>query len=607
MIWQFIDRLVKDIQNEPWAKRCSDRPFWEYLASTLQNIFLPAFLNETSDRVEKIIDIDPDLPEPEILTRVTRYMVMFLGALSASVRIYDPDTGQMLSYGSFPFEEAARPTYIPLENTIAGDVVKNQQTHLVPNILKEDRYSDKDVVKRKGAHSLMAIPFAIPRFFPHERDTVGVIQIYYPENDREFPPLDIQLAELMARRLSFVIARKKILSLYRVNEKKEAILQKIFQKLGSREGVKMKEVFNRVIPEIADIINLQSCALFSVSEDHQHVVLEAGYPETFGYHGIGKNFPVKSEPAFEMILGQEANLEETPFEVVTPAYILIIDPQQTGKISPNLKKFAANHDINSILYVPLRVGGEVTHFMTFDAIDFRKGYSEWEIEIFLFLGRELIQAQRLEQLDDILHDFKNPAIATAGFARRLKNLLQQETALKENPTIQKYLEILVDETSRLQEMALSIHYQEQFQEVNLTEIVKRRFEINQEAIKEMMKVNVALQEGPFQDPLPVRCNPLHLERILDNLLNNATKAIPIRGGDLAVKTYVEKHWACAEITNTGQITEEDRMRLLEGGGRGRGIYITQRLIRLLKGRLEVRVGKDSTTMVVRVPLGRPNP
>ena len=602
MIWEFVDRLVKNIQNEPWAKRCQDEPFWDYLASTLQNVFLPVFLNETTDRVEKIIEIDPDLSEPEILTRVTRYMVIFLGALSASVRIYDPDTGQMLSYGSFPFEETVRPTFIPLENTIAGDVVKTRQTHLVPSILKEDRYLDKDVVRRKGAHSLMAIPFAIPRFFPHERDTVGVIQVYYPEEGREFLPLDIQMAEIMGRRLSYVIARKKILSLYRINEKKEAIVQKIFQRLGSREGIKMKEVFNRVIPEIADIINLQSCALFSVSEDHQRVVLEAGYPDTPGFHGIGKDFSVKSEPAFELILGQGADPEESPFEIVTPAYVLIIDPQRSGKVSSNLKKFAVDHEINSILYVPLRVGGEITHFMTFDAIDFRKGYSEWEIEIFLFLGRELIQAQRLEQLDDTLHDFKNPAIATAGFARRLRNLLQQETSLKENATIRKYLDILVDETSRLQEMALSIHHPDQDQVVDLTEMVKRRFEINQEAIKEMLKVNVALREGPFEEPLPVRGNPLHLERILDNLLNNATKAIPLKGGDLSVKTYAEDRWACAEISNTGQIAEEDRLLLLEGVGRGRGIYITQRLIRLLKGQLEVKVGKDTTTMIVRAPL-----
>ena len=52
-------------------------------------------------------------------------MVKFLGALSASVRIYDPNTGQMLSYGSYPYQEAARATTIPLENTIAGEVIEN--------------------------------------------------------------------------------------------------------------------------------------------------------------------------------------------------------------------------------------------------------------------------------------------------------------------------------------------------------------------------------------------------------------------------------------------------------------------------------------------------
>jgi signal transduction histidine kinase len=602
MIWRSVEKLVKTIRKENWAEGCPEGLFWDRLAATLQNAFLPDFLNETSNKVEAIIEIDPELPEPEILARVTWYMVEFLGALSSSVRIYDPDTGQMLSYGSYPFQEASRATYIPLENTIAGEVLKTQKTFLVPSIRREALYTDKAVIDRRGANSLMAIPFAIPRFFPHERETAGVIQIYYPEEDRSFPSLDIQMAELMARRLSFVMARKKILSLYRINEKKEAIVQKIFQKLGSREGVKMKEVFDRVIPEIADIINVQSCTLFSVSPDRETVALEAGYPDTPGYHGIGKTFPVKSERAFELVLGLESHDEPSPYEVVTPTYVLVIDPQRSEKISHSLKKFAANHNVNSILYVPLNLGEEVTHFMTFDALDLRKGYSQWEIEIFLFLGRELMQAQRLEQLDDTLHDFKNPAIAIAGFARRLKTLLQKEAPWEETETIKKYLDILVEETSRMQEMALSIHHSGQEQVVNLSEILKKRFEINQEAIKEMLKANVSVRKGPFQEPLPVRCYPIQLERILDNLLNNATKAIPLKGGSLSVRTYVDGPWACAEITNTGLIAEEDRLRLLEGEGRGRGIYITQRIVRLLKGRLEVKVGEDSTTMIVCFPM-----
>jgi signal transduction histidine kinase len=208
----------------------------------------------------------------------------------------------------------------------------------------------------------------------------------------------------------------------------------------------------------------------------------------------------------------------------------------------------------------------------------------------------------MEQLDDTLHDFKNPAIAIAGFARRLKTMLAKEAPLKENAAIKKYLDILVDETNRMQEMALSIHQVDKEQIVNLTEILKKRFEINKEAIKEMVKANVMLQEGPFHDVLPVRCYSIHLERILDNLLNNATKAIPQKGGKLSMRTYADGHWACAEIANTGQISDEDRLKLLEGEGRGRGIYITHRIIRLLKGRIEVKVEKNSTTMVVRFPL-----
>ena len=105
MIWHSVERLVKTIRNGTWGAGCPEERFWEQLGDTLQNFFLPDFLNQISKQVDEIIEINPDLPEPEILTMVTRYMVEFLGALSASVRIYDPNTGQMLSYGSYPYQE----------------------------------------------------------------------------------------------------------------------------------------------------------------------------------------------------------------------------------------------------------------------------------------------------------------------------------------------------------------------------------------------------------------------------------------------------------------------------------------------------------------------
>jgi len=129
-----------------------------------------------------------------------------------------------------------------------------------------------------------------------------------------------------------------------------------------------------------------------------------------------------------------------------------------------------------------------------------------------------------------------------------------------------------------------------------------RFEINKEVIREILKQNVTLHEGPFDDPLYVRCYPLHLERILDNLLNNATNAIPLKGGILAIRTHTRSDMACVEVSNTGMISEEERLRLLEGEGRGRGLYITYRIVRLLRGQIDVRTGLNSTTVTVKLPL-----
>ncbi|MFC1869531.1 GAF domain-containing protein, partial [Thermodesulfobacteriota bacterium] len=569
--------LIKAIQEEDWAKTIqANDDFWTKIAEWINEHLLPEFLTHLSHSIDEIIHIDPDLSEREILELVAKHMVDSLDAIYASVRIYDPDTEQMLSYGSNPPGEEARKIQISLEGSIAGEVVKSGKPFLVPNILNEELYLDKTIVERMGANSMMAVPFEIPRFFPHERNTAGVIQVYYPEKDLDFNPLDIQMAGLMSRRLSFVIARKKILSMRRVNEKKETIVRQIFQKLGTWEGVKMKDIFNRLIPELADIVNLQSCALFSVAEDLEQVILEAGYPDSISHHGIGKAFPINSEPAFELVLGLRDCTDETPYEVVTPSYVLVIDPKKSSIVSENVKGFALNRNINSILYVPLNVGEEITHFMTFDALDQRKGYTQDEIEILLFLGRELMKAQRMERLDDILHDFKNPAIATAGFARRVNQLLEKEGLLTADPKIKKYVNVLLEETSRLQEMALSISHVGNEQLINLTEVIRRRFEINKEAIKEQLKQNVILEEGPFLDPLYIKCYPLHIERVMDNILNNATNAIPLQGGTLSVRTYEDDDQACAEVTNSGAIPDEERRRLLEGEVPGRGFYITNR-------------------------------
>ena len=110
-MWTNLENMFKLLQREPWAREISaDKDFWLLLMEWIEEYMLSEFLDQVVRQVDDIVEIDPDLSEREILQRATRYMVSSLKARSPSVRIYDPHTEQMLSYGSYPSKEDARET-----------------------------------------------------------------------------------------------------------------------------------------------------------------------------------------------------------------------------------------------------------------------------------------------------------------------------------------------------------------------------------------------------------------------------------------------------------------------------------------------------------------
>jgi signal transduction histidine kinase len=530
---------------------------------------------------------------------VAKNVVEFLGAEAASIRIYDPHKEEMVSFGAYPWVEEEQEPTIPFEDTIAGEVVRTQRSYFIPNILKEDKYRNKEKVQIRGIHSMLAIPISLPRFSLKDVDTAGCLQIYYKEEDKVFTPLEAKIAETFSRRVSYVIAQKRIMGLQKLNVTKDKIVEQIFLKLGRREGIKIKDVFNLVIPELADIMRIQRCALFSVMESRQQVILEAGYPEV--QHGIGAVFDVKT-PYIDAIVNQTGPLGSFENEKIYPTYILISNPQGSCLLPLDLKRFLEHQQINSVLYIPLKVNEVVNYFLVFDAQAHHRGFSDEAIEVFVFFGKELMKGLRLEKMDDILHDFKNPAIATAGFAKRVKKILESGDYSVKKEKVDQALDIILKETSRIQELALTLHGEGKEEVVDLTEKLKKRFLINEEAMKELRRENIRLIEGDLESPLWIRCFPLHIERVLDNLLNNASNAIPPEGGEVSIRCYRKDCWAVAEISNTGQMREEDRERFLMGEARGRGLHITTRLVKRMGGKIEVGSEESWTTFRVIFPM-----
>lgn len=558
------------------------------------------YVDRLISQTETILEINPHLSEKEILETVAKNVVEYLGAEAASIRIYDPGKEEMISFGSYPPQMDEREEAIPFEDTIAGEVVKTHQAYFVPNILNEEKYKNKEKVQKYGIHSMLAVPISIPRFSLKDLDTEGSFQIYYKEIDKIFTPLEAKIAEMLSRRVSYVIARKRIMDLQKLNATKDKIVEQIFLKLGRREGIKMREVFNLVIPELVDIMRIQRCSLFSVSEDRQHVVLEAGYPEI--QHGIGQAFSVKEEPYIDAVVNQAGPFGEFENEKIFPSYILIHNPQESALLPQDLKRFLEIQQIHSVLYIPLKVSDVVNYFLAFDAQVHHRRFADEEIEIFIFFGKELMKGLRLEKMDDILHDFKNPAIAVAGFAKRIQKILEDGEYPSRKEKMAQALDIILKETSRIQELALTLHGEGREEVIDLTEKLKKRFLINEEAMKELKRENIYLIEGDLESPLWIRCYPLHIERVLDNLLNNASNAMPEEGGHLSIRSYRKDFWAVAEVTNTGEIREEDRDRYLLGEGRGRGLHITTRLVKQMKGKMEMESGGGQTTFRVMFPL-----
>jgi signal transduction histidine kinase len=571
------------------------------VADLIQGEILYRYVNRLITQAEEIFSMDPSLPEEEISKFVARAIVEYFDAEVASIWISDPERKKMIFYGSYPGLDERFKEVIPFEDTIAGEVLKTRQSYLVPNILKEEKCKYKEWAEKFGIHSMLAVPIYLHRS-SEDVTTKGVLQILYKNEDKVFTPLEIEIAEMFSRRVGHVVALKRISRLHELNVTKDKIVDHIYQKLARDEGIKVKDLFNSVIPELVGIMKIQRCSLFSVMKNRQQVVLEAGYPEA--QHGIGKVFSVK-EPYIDLIVSQAGPFGEFENERISPTYILINNPKKSRLLPADLEQFLEDRQVHSVLYIPLRVNDVVNYFLVFDAVAEHRRFTDEQIEILTFFGKELMKGLRLEKMSDILHDFKNPAIAVAGFAKRIQKIFHGEEYPK-NEKVNQALDIILKETSRIQEMAFTLYEKEKESVIDLTEVSEKRFLINEEALKELNRRNVQLIGRKFESPLWVRCSPLHIERVIDNLLTNASNAIPAEGGELSIRSYRKDKWAVVEINNTGRISEEERERFVLGESRGRGLHISTRLIRNMKGVLSVESGEGQTTFYVMLPVVEPN-
>ncbi|MBU0966297.1 MAG: GAF domain-containing sensor histidine kinase [Proteobacteria bacterium] len=573
------------------------------LINTVESEYQSWFLSTIIQEIEEIMSIDPSLSFKEILEVAAERIVHNLAADAATIRIFDPDTLRLTSFGSYGVSDYQRMSDIPVKNTISGSVVQEQRCIAVPSILKDPLYQNKDVVKSWGFNSLLAVPLVLPMSKPPGNDLLGSLQIYYKEDDRQFDKLEIIHAELLSRRIGFVLAKKKILDLEELNRRKETIFNKIFVKLSRREGIKLKDLFVLLIPELKEMIEVQSCSLFTVSEDQQFINLEAAYPQDGCYHDSGHSFTVAHHPYFQAAINWTKQKCDTEYERITQSYLLIKDPAHSSLMSSQLREFSIAHHIHSILLLPLSVDGKVRHLLAFNATKQKHFFLDEEIELITFFGKEIMKASKLEFFGDILHDIKNPAIAVAGFANRARKLLENEDLESVRNKLKSYLDIMASEAARMQDLAQAMTGEGRETIVELSAVAAMRFRIIEEVVRESKLIRVTVQQPVLELGLMVSCSRFGLERVIDNLLGNAVRAVAEQSeGRVALFVGRRDGMAQLVIENSGEIPTERLEKMRRGAVKGRGLNIINRFVHTNHGNIEIEVKNGMTRFVILLPL-----
>jgi signal transduction histidine kinase len=571
------------------------------LAGTIETEYQTWFLSTIIQEIEEIMAIDPRLPLKEILEIGAERIVQNLAADAATIRMFDQKSLKMISFGAYGVSDYDRLASIEVQNSLSGRVIQERRAIAVPSILKDPLYKNKAIVKARGFHSLLAVPLIMPTPVSSGTDILGTLQIYYQEEDREFDSLEIIHAELLARRISFVLAKKKILDLEELNIRKETIVNKIFVKLSRKENIKLKDLFVLLIPEIEKLIEIKSCSLLTVSDDQKFINLAAGYPQDDSYHEAGHSFTVAHHPYFQAIIEDSELSEDREYERITESYILIKDPAKSSMVSRELVQFTRRHQIHSILLVPLRVDGKVRHVLAFYAAEQKQFFSDEEIDLLTFFGKEIMKATRLEFLGDVLHDIKNPAIAVAGFAGRARKLLEEQDLEQVRGKLISYLDLIASESSRMQDLAQAMTGEGREELLDLAAVAAARYKIIEEVIRES-KLKVRALAPALGGKLLVSCPRFALERVLDNLLGNAVRAVPEDGGTIAMHGYPQDNMACLAIENTGEISPERLEQLRQGAVKGRGLNIIKRFVHANHGNLEIESRNGATRFIISFPL-----
>jgi signal transduction histidine kinase len=222
---------------------------------------------------------------------------------------------------------------------------------------------------------------------------------------------------------------------------------------------------------------------------------------------------------------------------------------------------------------------------------------------------KLIRSERLVAMGHLVqgvaHEIRNPVMTIGGFAQRIKR------ELSNNHKLTNYVNIIIDETARLEHLVTQVREFAGVQAANLT-LEKVKYPV-QETLKRFVplaqKLGVKIETVIDQDLPPTKLDSAQMVIALSNVLENALESMP-NGGTLTVKAENDDNYIAIKIEDTGCGIAPDQLDAIydpfvtsKTRGAGLGLTMVHQVVMNHHGEINMSSELNRGTRVtIRLPI-----
>ncbi len=330
-------------------------------------------------------------------------------------------------------------------------------------------------------------------------------------------------------------------------------------------SLKIEDVLNYAMQWAEEFINAEASTVYELDEDKGEIFIRIARGKKKGpvkriKLKLGEGVAGRVVQTGEPVVMQDVNREKifsnkfdnkTGFETRSMLCVpLILRGKSIGALQVLNKKSGqtfTDADLELLTSMSRQIAVSLDNAKLYSRLEKKFKLTEQELKT---TQEKLIRTERLAAMGNLVkgvaHEIRNPITTIGGFSSRLKRGLNKE------PTLQKYVDIIMEEAKRLENIVTEVHEFSGVQSANMnlddiTEVLNQAVtKFREQARKQDIKLVVKIDENlpsTFMDASQIT-------KALSNIIENALESMT-HGGEMTLEATLDKNHIVTSIKDTG--------------------------------------------------------